>query len=142
MPNNHSKYCIPGGLRVGGAPVSLHRDHCRPGIHPPASLGGEALDLQAAAGKEGVDGAAGASQAAWFGLGDDDPPSSGLYAGLVFNRPIEQVLTYRVPVRLAGLIRVGQRVHAFANTFGIALVCVAPSGPDGKHRLRPRPLMP
>src|SRR6185312_3342499 len=60
----------------------------------------------------GVDGVAGPSQAAWFGLGDDDPPSSGLYAGLVFNRPIEQVLTYCVPVRLAGLIRVGQRVRA------------------------------
>jgi hypothetical protein len=58
MPNNHSKYCIPGGLRVGGAPVSLHRDHCRPGIHPPASLGGEALDFQAVAGEEGVHGAA------------------------------------------------------------------------------------
>ncbi len=58
MPNNHSKYCIPGGLRVSGAPVSLHRDHCRPGIHPPASLGGEALDFQAAASKEGVHGAA------------------------------------------------------------------------------------
>jgi hypothetical protein len=58
MPNNHSKYCIPGGLRVSGTPVGLHRDHCRPGIHPPASFGGEALDFQAAEGEEGVDGAA------------------------------------------------------------------------------------
>jgi hypothetical protein len=58
MPNNHSKYCIPGGLRISGAPVSLHRDHCRPGIHPPASLGGETLDFQAATGQEGVHGAA------------------------------------------------------------------------------------
>src|SRR5579883_3372836 len=60
----------------------------------------------------GVDDVPAASQAAWFGLADADPPASGLYAGLVFNRPIEQVLTYRVPVRLAGLIRVGQRVRA------------------------------
>src|SRR3954451_20046780 len=60
----------------------------------------------------GVDGVSGASQAAWFGLANADPPASGLCAGLVFNRPIEQVLTYRVPVRLAGLIRVGQRVRA------------------------------
>ncbi len=60
-----------------------------------------------------ADGSLVPSQAAWFGLTEDDePPASGLYAGLVFNRPIEQVLTYRVPVRLAGLIRVGQRVRA------------------------------
>ena len=52
--------------------------------------------------------ASASSQSAWFGLAEDGPPTSGVYAGLVFNRPIEQVLTYRVPVRLAGLIRVGQ----------------------------------
>ncbi len=60
----------------------------------------------------GADAVPEASQAAWFGLGGDEPPASGLYAGLVFNRPIEQILTYRVPVRLAGVIRVGQRVRA------------------------------
>src|SRR5262249_32915282 len=59
-----------------------------------------------AASNEGV---SEASQAAWFGLSEDERPASGVYAGVVFNRPIEQVLTYRVPVRLAGLIRVGQR---------------------------------
>ena len=60
----------------------------------------------------GADGGLVPSQAAWFGLEDDEPTASGLYAGLVFNRPIEQVLTYGVPRRLAGAIRVGQRVRA------------------------------
>jgi hypothetical protein len=58
MPNNHSKYRIPGGLRINGAPVGLHRDHCCPGVHPPAPLGGEALDFHAAAGEESFDGVA------------------------------------------------------------------------------------
>ncbi len=52
------------------------------------------------------------SQPSWFGLADDDPAGVGLFAGLVFNRPIEQILTYRVPERMAGQIRVGQRVRA------------------------------
>jgi len=58
MLNNHSKYGIPSGLRIGGALVDLHRDNRGSGIHPPASLGGETLDFQAAAGKESVHGAA------------------------------------------------------------------------------------
>ena len=41
-----------------------------------------------------------------------------MYAGLVFNRPIEQILTYGVPARLAGLIRVGQRGSCAAGTGG------------------------
>ena len=53
-----------------------------------------------------------ASQSAWFGLADEQPTVTGVYAGLVFNRPIEQILTYGVPARLAGVIRVGQRVRA------------------------------
>ncbi len=59
-----------------------------------------------------VDGPMAASQPSWFGLVDDEPAGVGLFAGLVFNRPIEQVLTYRVPERMAGQIRVGQRVRA------------------------------
>ncbi len=59
-----------------------------------------------------VDGPMATSQPSWFGLVDDEPASVGLFAGLVFNRPIEQVLTYRVPERMAGQIRVGQRVRA------------------------------
>jgi len=58
MLNNHSKYGIPSGLHIGSALVDLHRDNRGSGIHPPASLGGETLDFQAAAGKESVHGAA------------------------------------------------------------------------------------
>jgi primosomal protein N' (replication factor Y) (superfamily II helicase) len=52
------------------------------------------------------------SQSSWFGLGDEKPSASGLYAGVVFNRPIEQILTYRLPAPLARSIHVGQRVRA------------------------------
>jgi primosomal protein N' (replication factor Y) len=49
----------------------------------------------------------GKRQAAWFGAEGDTGP----YAGIVFNRPIDQVFTYRVPPRLAGTIGPGQRVR-------------------------------
>ena len=40
-------------------------------------------------------------QGAWFGLSDHDrADAEGPFAGVVFNRPIDQVLTYRVPRRL------------------------------------------
>ncbi len=39
------------------------------------------------------------------------PPPRGPFVGVVVNRPIEQVLTYRVPERLAGAILPGQRVR-------------------------------
>ena len=68
----------------------------------------------------GVDGILAPSQSAWFGLADEESPASGVHAGLVFNRPIEQVLTYRVPARLAGSIRVGQRVRVAARAGGQA----------------------
>ena len=51
-------------------------------------------------------------QETWFGIADDDSASpSGPFAGVVFNRPIEQVLTYRVPGRLKRIIQPGQRVR-------------------------------
>jgi primosomal protein N' (replication factor Y) len=51
-------------------------------------------------------------QAAWFGLADRDPTVvDGLFAGVVFNRPIDQVLTYHVPSRLEPLIQPGQRLR-------------------------------
>jgi len=98
MPNNHSKYRIPGGLRAGrrassgipgglragrqaslcipdglraGRLVSLDGDHSRPGIHPPASLGGEPLDLHAAAGKKLCDGR---GRGRRLDAGEDDLP--------------------------------------------------------------------
>ncbi len=63
-------------------------------------------------GRDGVDGIGEASQSAWFGLADEgELLAGGVFAGVVFNRPIEQILTYRVPVRLSHTIQVGQRVR-------------------------------
>ncbi len=50
-------------------------------------------------------------QATWFGVADDAAVPSGLFVGVVFNRPIEQVLTYRAPDRLRRIIQPGQRVR-------------------------------
>jgi primosomal protein N' (replication factor Y) (superfamily II helicase) len=51
-------------------------------------------------------------QAAWFGISDFDRSlAEGPFAGVVFNRPIEQVLTYRVPGRFKKIIQQGQRVR-------------------------------
>ena len=51
-------------------------------------------------------------QGAWFGISDNDGTfAEGPFAGVVFNRPIEQVLTYRVPGKFQQLIRPGQRVR-------------------------------
>jgi hypothetical protein len=49
MPNNHSKFGIPGVAAAGGAPVGMHRDHGSPGIHKPGPLAGSPFDLQRAA---------------------------------------------------------------------------------------------
>ena len=43
---------------------------------------------------------------------DRDLHARGTYAGIVFNRPIEQILTYRVPPKFVGELQVGQRVQA------------------------------
>jgi primosomal protein N' (replication factor Y) (superfamily II helicase) len=62
-------------------------------------------------GRDG-DGDGNARQPAWFGLADEgELLAGGVFAGVVFNRPIDQVLTYHVPVRLGEGIRVGQRVR-------------------------------
>jgi primosomal protein N' (replication factor Y) len=60
----------------------------------------------------------GKRQAAWFAdeAGDDAGGEAGAgaggpFAGIVFNRPIDQVFTYRVPARLDELVRPGQRVR-------------------------------
>jgi primosomal protein N' (replication factor Y) len=50
------------------------------------------------------------SPASWFGLRDEARPVTGPYVGVVVNRPIDQVLTYRVPGRLSRRIRPGQRL--------------------------------
>ena len=59
MPNNHSKYRIPGIAARGGAPVGLHRDHRSAGVQAASALAGEALDLQGIAGEKLVHGPGG-----------------------------------------------------------------------------------
>src|SRR3954464_6368428 len=54
----------------------------------------------------------GQRQAAWFGIGGDpEGGSEGLFAGVVFNRPVDQVFTYRVPPHLRAAIQPGQRLR-------------------------------
>ncbi len=58
------------------------------------------------------DGNAPPRQEAWFGISDHDAAlAEGPFVGVVFNRPIEQVFTYRVPSRLKRIIQPGQRVR-------------------------------
>lgn len=59
----------------------------------------------------------GKRQSAWFGIEPEHERSapagstSGTFAGVVFNRPLEQVFTYRVPARLEEALRPGHRVR-------------------------------
>ena len=61
-----------------------------------------------------MSGVNGKRQTAWFGIEPDagagEADREGPFAGVVFNRPLEQVLSYRVPARLKHLIQPGQRV--------------------------------
>lgn len=51
-------------------------------------------------------------QAAWFGLDQGATEESGAsFVGVVVNRPIDQVLTYRAPARTVRAIQPGQRVR-------------------------------
>src|ERR1017187_447781 len=59
----------------------------------------------------GDDGLIAPRQAAWFGLSDAVAPAAGSFVGVVLNRPIDQVLTYRVPSRLQRIIQPGQRLR-------------------------------
>jgi primosomal protein N' (replication factor Y) len=53
-----------------------------------------------------------AHQGAWFGINDGESTrGAGPYVGVVFNRPIEQVFTYRVSNRLSRIVQAGQRVR-------------------------------
>lgn len=52
----------------------------------------------------------GKRQAAWFGAAAA-PEADGPFAGVVFNRPIDQVFTYRIPARLRDAVCPGQRVR-------------------------------
>jgi primosomal protein N' (replication factor Y) (superfamily II helicase) len=52
----------------------------------------------------------GKRQVAWFGA-EAAPEADGPFAGVAFNRPIDQVFTYRIPARLRDAVRPGQRVR-------------------------------
>jgi len=57
----------------------------------------------------------GKRQAAWFGIepeaGAESGAAPGPFAGVVFNRPLDQVFTYRIPARLSATLRPGQRLR-------------------------------
>src|SRR5258708_29299190 len=60
----------------------------------------------------------GPKQTAWFGIDTETEAEralasepTGLFAGIVFNRPLDQVFTYRVPEGLQAAIAPGQRVR-------------------------------
>ncbi|AGA31330.1 replication restart helicase PriA [Singulisphaera acidiphila] len=52
----------------------------------------------------------GKRQADWF-ADEAGTDADGPYAGIVFNRPIDQIFSYRVPARLEEVVRPGQRVR-------------------------------
>jgi primosomal protein N' (replication factor Y) (superfamily II helicase) len=58
-----------------------------------------------------ADGLIASRQGTWFGISDTAPPPKGPFAGVVFNRPIDNVLSYHVPSGMARIIRPGQRVR-------------------------------
>ena len=57
----------------------------------------------------------GKQQGAWFGIEPElEEPGiggGGPFAGVVFNKPVDQVFTYRIPERLAGRLEPGHRVR-------------------------------
>jgi primosomal protein N' (replication factor Y) len=58
----------------------------------------------------------GPRQATWFGIEAEPEPegtaqAQGPFAGVVFNRPIDQVFSYRIPARLLGTVRLGTRLR-------------------------------
>jgi primosomal protein N' (replication factor Y) len=60
-----------------------------------------------------------------------DAEAGGLFAGIVLNRPVEQVLTYRVPDRMAGRIQAGQRVRVPLGRGNAPAVGYCVERPDG-----------
>ena len=54
----------------------------------------------------------GRRQAAWFGIeAEPEAAPEGPFAGVVFNRPVDRVFTYRVPAHLRATIGPGQRLR-------------------------------
>ncbi len=51
-------------------------------------------------------------QPAWFGIATERAESQGdWFVGIVFNRPLDQIFTYRAPRHLSRIIQPGQRVR-------------------------------
>src|SRR4051812_49080458 len=72
----------------------------------------------------------GKRQAALYATETDGP-----FAGVVLNRPVESILTYRVPSRLQGKLQAGQRVRiplgkSNAKVFGYCVRVDPEAGPD------------
>ena len=62
----------------------------------------------------GVANDGGPRQATWFGIEAEREPegtAQGPFAGVVFNRPIDQVFSYRIPARLWETVRLGTRLR-------------------------------
>src|SRR4051812_6784052 len=83
----------------------------------------------------------GGRQAAWFGI-EEEPEGApgGPFAGVVFNRPVDQVFTYRVPPHLATTVGPGQRLRVplgRGNQPSIGYcVRVDDAAPEGVERAR------
>lgn len=80
----------------------------------------------------GVNGSRGEAQGALFGAEPEGP-----FAGVVLNRPLEQVYTYRVPERLKARVALGSRVRVplgrgNAPTVGYC-VALGEDAPEGLH---------
>ena len=62
----------------------------------------------------GVANDGGPRQGAWFGIEAEperEGTADGPFAGVVFNRPIDQVFSYRVPARIREKVRLGTRLR-------------------------------
>ncbi|SIO28897.1 replication restart DNA helicase PriA [Singulisphaera sp. GP187] len=78
----------------------------------------------------------GKRQADWF-ADEASAEADGPYAGIVFNRPIDQIFSYRVPARLEAVVCPGQRVRVPlgrgnkpAVGYCVRIDAEAPSGMD------------
>jgi len=73
---------------------------------------GDEKGARAAHGRSGPDDGAAGHQPTWFGIAAEHPRAGAdWFVGVVFNRPLEQILTYRAPKRLSRIIQAGQRVR-------------------------------
>ena len=98
-------------------------------------------------GKSGRQAALFADEADRFAVEDDDATDSGSrlavdgpFAGVVFNRPMDQVYSYRIPLRLLNNVRPGQRVSVplgRGNTSSVGyVVAVSPTAEVHPGRIK------